>query len=48
MILAWVSVQADSPLPGVANSIFSNIARIVTPNHVPFAIDAKERGRSGL
>jgi D-alanyl-D-alanine carboxypeptidase len=48
MILAWVSIQAESPLPGVANSIFRDIARIVTPSHVPFVIDPSERGRSGL
>jgi hypothetical protein len=48
MILAWVVVQSDTPPPEMANSIFSNIARIVTPSHVPFVLDGKERGRSGL
>jgi len=49
MILAWVVVQTDTPPPEMANSIFSNIARIVTPSHVPsFVIDSKEKGRSGM
>ncbi len=37
MVVAWVDVQANSPSPGVANAMFRDIARIVTPNNVPFA-----------
>jgi D-alanyl-D-alanine carboxypeptidase len=35
-IVAWVTLQADKPPPGVANAIFRDIARIMTPEHVPF------------
>ena len=35
-IVAWVDVQAGKPSPGVANAIFREIARIMTPNNVPF------------
>lgn len=35
-ILAWVDVQAGKPQPGVANAIFRDIARIMTPHNVPF------------
>lgn len=35
-VLAWVTVQADKPAPGVANAIVRDIARIMTPPHVPF------------
>ena len=34
-IVAWVDVQAGKPAPGVANAIFRDIARIMTPNNVP-------------
>jgi D-alanyl-D-alanine carboxypeptidase len=37
IIVAWVDVQANTPTPGVANAIFRDIARIMTPNNVPFA-----------
>ena len=30
-IIAWVTLQADKPAPGVANAIFRDIARIMTP-----------------
>jgi D-alanyl-D-alanine carboxypeptidase len=36
-IVAWVSLQRDLPKPGVANAIFRDIARIMTPTNVPFA-----------
>jgi D-alanyl-D-alanine carboxypeptidase len=36
-ILAWATVQADIPSPGVANSLFRAIAQIVTPKNVPMA-----------
>ena len=35
-VVAWVPLQADNPSPGVANAIFRDIARIMTPKHVPF------------
>ncbi|MBV8530025.1 MAG: beta-lactamase family protein [Candidatus Eremiobacteraeota bacterium] len=34
-IVAWVDVQADKPAPGVANAIFRDIARIMTPSNAP-------------
>jgi D-alanyl-D-alanine carboxypeptidase len=40
-IVAWVDVQANKPNPGVANALFRDIARIVTPNNVPFGGSAK-------
>ena len=36
-IVAWVNTQGNRPAPGVANSLVRDIARIVTPAHVPFA-----------
>jgi len=35
-VVAWVTLQADRPAPGVANAIFRDIARIMTPGHDPF------------
>lgn len=35
-IVAFVSSQREKPFPGVANAIFRDIAKIVTPNNVPF------------
>lgn len=35
-IIAFVSSQREKPFPGVANAIFRDIAKIVTPNNVPF------------
>jgi len=40
-IVAWVDVQAGKPAPGVANAIFRDIARVVTPDNVPFPPGAK-------
>ncbi|MGA8534461.1 MAG: serine hydrolase domain-containing protein [Candidatus Tumulicola sp.] len=34
-IVAWVDVQANNPAPGVANAMFRDIARIMTPNNAP-------------
>ncbi|HZY97105.1 MAG TPA: serine hydrolase domain-containing protein [Candidatus Cybelea sp.] len=45
MIVAWVAAQRSKPEPGVANAIFRDIARIMTPGNVPFLISAS---RSGL
>lgn len=36
-VLAWVDLQANSPSPGVANAIFRDVARIMTPGNAPFA-----------
>ncbi len=35
-IVAWVTFQREKPFPGVANAIFRDIARIMTPGNVPF------------
>lgn len=35
-IIDWVTLQRDKPPPGVANAIFRDLARIMTPNNVPF------------
>ncbi|HEY6485560.1 MAG TPA: serine hydrolase domain-containing protein [Candidatus Cybelea sp.] len=35
-ILAWIDYQAPQPVEGVASVIVRDIARIVTPGHVPF------------
>lgn len=35
-IVAWVTQQRDTPFPGVANAIFRDLARIMTPSNVPF------------
>jgi len=35
-IIAFVNSQREKPFPGVANAIFRDIAKIVTPNNVPF------------
>ena len=36
-IAAWVDTQKNKPAPGVANAIFRDLARIMTPDNVPFA-----------
>jgi D-alanyl-D-alanine carboxypeptidase len=35
-IIAFVNSQREKPFPGVPNAIFREIAKIVTPNNVPF------------
>jgi D-alanyl-D-alanine carboxypeptidase len=35
-IVAFVTSQRDEPVPGVANSIFRDVAKIVTPANVPY------------
>jgi D-alanyl-D-alanine carboxypeptidase len=37
-VIAWVTLQADKPAPGVANAIFSDIAAIMTPQNRPFVL----------
>lgn len=44
-VVAWVPLQAAEPQPGVANTIFRDIARIMTPNNVPFQMTT---GKAGL
>ncbi len=39
-IIAWVTLQADNPPPGVASAIFRDIAAIMTPGNVPFVMQA--------
>lgn len=46
-VVAWVDVQNGTPPPGVANTIFRDIARILTPNYVPFQVKGGEK-KSGL
>lgn len=48
MIIAWVPFQANMPAPGVANSIFRDIARLMTPANVPFVLNEGGHRRSGL
>lgn len=40
-IVAFVTSQIDEPTPGVANAIFRDVARIVTPAHVPYAVTTR-------
>lgn len=42
-IISWVDVQSDKPVPGVANSIFRDIAEIMTPGNVPFIMKGREK-----
>jgi D-alanyl-D-alanine carboxypeptidase len=35
-IVAFVNSQVEHPFPGVANAIFRDIAKIITPSNVPF------------
>ncbi|MGA8535050.1 MAG: serine hydrolase domain-containing protein [Candidatus Tumulicola sp.] len=35
-ILAWIDYQAEEPVEGVASVMVRDIARILTPTHVPF------------
>jgi D-alanyl-D-alanine carboxypeptidase len=37
-IIAWVTLQSDNPPPGVANTIFRDIAEIMTPGNLPFVM----------
>jgi D-alanyl-D-alanine carboxypeptidase len=44
-IIAWVTLQADKPAPGVANALFRDIATIMTPENIPFVL--QEDAHSG-
>jgi D-alanyl-D-alanine carboxypeptidase len=35
-IVAFINSQVEQPFPGIANAIFRDLAKIVTPNNVPF------------
>ncbi len=35
-IVAWINYQAKEPVEGVASVMVRDIARILTPDHVPF------------
>lgn len=41
-IVAWITYQAPKPIEGVATVIVRDIARIVTPAHVPFVYTPEE------
>jgi D-alanyl-D-alanine carboxypeptidase len=45
-IVAWVPLQANEPRPGMANTLFRDIATIMTPNNIPFQLGGT--GKSGL
>jgi D-alanyl-D-alanine carboxypeptidase len=38
-ILAWINYQAKEPVEGVASVMFRDIARILTPDHIPFVYE---------
>jgi D-alanyl-D-alanine carboxypeptidase len=39
-VIAWVTLQADTPAPGVANAILAQIAAIMTPQDKPMVVPA--------
>jgi D-alanyl-D-alanine carboxypeptidase len=43
-IVAWVDAQQGKPVPGVANAIFKDLARIMTPKNVPFMTGTNKSG----
>ena len=47
-IVTWVTIQANKPFPGVANAVYRDIARIMTPRNIPFVVEGKASSRSGL
>ncbi|PZR64224.1 MAG: hypothetical protein DLM53_00370 [Candidatus Eremiobacter antarcticus] len=47
-VVSYVPAQLSKPFPGVANSIFRDIARMMTPSNVPFVLKRKASSRSGL
>jgi hypothetical protein len=38
-IIAWINYQAKEPIEVVLNVIVRDIARILTPDHVPFVYE---------
>lgn len=47
-IVAWLTYQAEKPPEGVASVIFRDIARIITPSHVPFVYTSAELQSAGF
>jgi D-alanyl-D-alanine carboxypeptidase len=47
-IVAWITYQAEKPPEGVASVIFRDIARIMTPAHIPFVYTSEDLRHSGL
>jgi len=37
-IIVFVNSQVEKPFPGVANAMFRDIAKLITPNNVPFVL----------
>ena len=35
-IVAWINYQANEPVEGIASVMVRDIARILTPDHIPF------------
>lgn len=46
-IVAWVTLQKDKPAPGVAGTIFRDIAQIMTPANIPFVLKADAAAPAG-
>ena len=46
-ILVWINYQAPEPLEGVASVMVRDVARIVTPDHVPFVYSQNELQKIG-
>jgi CubicO group peptidase (beta-lactamase class C family) len=38
-ILAWINYQANEPVEGVASVMVRDLARIITPDHIPFVYE---------
>jgi D-alanyl-D-alanine carboxypeptidase len=47
-VVAWITYQAPAPPEGVASVIFRDIARILTPRHVPFIYTPADLPAAGL
>ncbi|MBV9749243.1 MAG: beta-lactamase family protein [Acetobacteraceae bacterium] len=47
-IVAWATLQADDPPPGVANAVFRDIARIMSPANEPFVMGKAAPSHGGL
>ena len=41
-IVAWITYQAPQPIEGVASVMVRDVARIVTPDRVPFIYTQSE------
>ena len=47
-VVAWITYQAPAPPEGVASVIFRDIARILSPAHVPFVYAKADLKKAGL